>query len=139
MRLRVLSILSVIALVLGVASIATAHHNDDHTQNHHGMCTAYFSGGENGQEKKRENGNSFGVFEEGIGDRDDDGDVDSYDVADFCLETTGGFGNPGGGNDPSFGGDDCGFEQERCDELDGHGGGTGDDGNNNNENPPGRS
>lgn len=114
----------------GTTVVAGAHHQDGHTQNYHGMCTAYFSGSENGQEKKRENGNAFNVFEETVGDRDDDGDVDAYDVADFCNEWTGGFGNPGGGNDPYFGDSDCGFEEEECAALDEQQGGT-DPGNSN--------
>lgn len=138
MRFRILSILSVMALVLGMASIAGAHHNDDHDQNYHGMCTAYFSGGENGQEKKRENGNAFSVFEETVGDRDDDGDVDAYDVADFCNENTGGFGNPGQGNDPYFGDSDCGFSEEYCEELEDQEGGSNPGENNGNNNPPGQ-
>lgn len=108
----------------GTAAVAGAHHQDGHEANYHGMCTAYFSGSENGQEKKRDNGNAFSVFEETVGDRDDDDDVDAYDVADFCNEVTGGFGNPGGGNDPYFGDSTCGFEEEECTALEDQEGGT---------------
>lgn len=143
MRLRILSILSVMALVLGVASIAAAHHQDGHDQNYHGFCTAYFSGSENGQEKKRENGEAHQDFYETAtseGDRDGDGDVDTWDVADFCIDNTGGYGNPGQGNEAFFPegddeGEDCGNEETHCHE----GGGGSGDGNNGNQNPPGQS
>lgn len=121
---KILAVASATLMLSSVAGVAVAHHQDGHDANYHGMCTAYFSGGENGQEKKRENGNAFSVFEEGIGDRDDDGDVDAYDVADFCNEATGGFGNPGQGNDPWFGDSDCGFEEEECAALEDQEGGT---------------
>ena len=139
MRLRILSILSVLTLVMGLASIATAHHRDSHTSNDHGMCTAYFSGGENGQGKKRQNGNAFEEFANGIADADGDGDTDAYDIAEYCIDATGGYGNPGGGNDPFFGDSDCGYEDDpttaedesqRCQELEDREGGT-DPGNNN--------
>lgn len=141
MRLRILSILSVMALVLGVASIAAAHHRDGHDQNYHGFCTAYFSGSENGQEKKRENGEAHQDFYDTAteeGDRDGDGDMDTWDVADFCIDNTGGYGNPGEGNEPYFGGDDegenCGDGETHC-----HEGGDGSgDGDNGNQNPPGQ-
>lgn len=95
------------------AMVASAHHNTDHTQNYHGLCTAYFSGSENGQEKKQENGMAFMVFRETIGDYNGDDTEDNQDVMDFCTDMTGGFGNPG------------------------QGGGSG-DGDNGNNNPPGR-
>lgn len=138
MRTKFLTLMIAVGMLMSIAGIATAHHQPEHTQNHHGMCTAYFSGSENGQDKKRENGSAFGTFEETVGDQDDDGDVDSYDVAYFCDQTTGGFGNPGQGNDPSFGDDTCGFEDDVCQDLEDHEGGTGDDGNNGNDNPPGK-
>lgn len=121
---KILAVASATLMLTSIAGVSAAHHRDGHDANYHGMCTAYFSGGENGQEKKRENGNAFGVFEGTVGDRDDDGDVDAYDVADFCNENTGGFGNPGGGNDPYFGDSDCGFEEEQCEDLDNQEGGT---------------
>ena len=108
----------------GTAAVAGAHHQDGHDANYHGMCTAYFSGSENGQGNKRDNGNAFEVFEGTVGDRDGDEDVDAYDVADFCNEFTGGFGNPGGGNDPYFGDSSCGFEEEECTALEDQEGGT---------------
>lgn len=95
------------------AVVASAHHAPDHTQNYHGLCTAYFSGSENGQQKKQENGQAFVVFRETIGDYNEDGTEDNEDVRAFCTDMTGGFGNPG------------------------QGGGSG-DGNNGNQNPPGR-
>lgn len=135
---KLLAVASATLLLSSVAGVSAAHHSDDHTANHHGMCTAYFSGSENGQENKRDNGNAFGVFEEGIGDRDDDGDVDAYDVADFCNENTGGFGNPGQGNEPFFGDSDCGFEEEECAALEDQDGGSNPGENNGNNNPPGQ-
>lgn len=135
---KLLAVASATLMLSSVAGVAVAHHQDGHTQNYHGMCTAYFSGSENGQEKKRDNGNAFGVFEGTVGDRDDDGDVDAYDVADFCNEWTGGFGNPGQGNDPYFGDSDCGFEEEECEALDNQDGGSNPGENNGNNNPPGQ-
>lgn len=142
MRLRILSILSVMALVLGMASIATAHHDPDHDQNYHGFCTAYFSGSENGQQKKQENGNAFEEFSDTVfdsgddqtGDRDGDDDFDRYDIADFCMDNTGGYGNPGQGNEPYFDpendteGPECGTEETMCSEG-GDGSGDGNNGN----------
>lgn len=144
---KLLAVASATLMLSSVAGVAVAHHDDDHTQNYHGMCTAYFSGSETGQENKRsddKNDNSaFQMFEDtAVGDRDEDGDVDAYDVADFCNEWTQGFGNPGQGNDPWFDNegdepsDTCGFEQEQCDALDDQDGGRGD--NNGNQNPPGQ-
>lgn len=137
---KLLAVASATLMLSSVAGVAAAHHDDDHTQNYHGLCTAYFSGSETGQENKRsddKNDNSaFQVFEGTVGDRDEDGNVDAYDVADFCNEWTQGFGNPGQGNDPFFGDSDCGFEDEQCEELDDQDGGRGDD--NGNQNPPGQ-
>jgi hypothetical protein len=139
---------------LSLAGIASAHHQDGHDANTHGMCTAYFSGSENGQGNKRGNANSFSNWlqeTDGDGnlihDWDGDGDVDAYDIASYCNETTGGFGNPGGGNTPFFGDSNCGWEEgdegfadeddndqdDRCDDLEAQEGGT-DPGNSNGNN-----
>ncbi len=121
---KILAVASATLMLSSIAGVSVAHHNDDHTSNYHGMCTAYFSGSENGQGNKRDNGNAFEVFEATVGDRDGDDDFDAYDVADFCNEWTGGFGNPGQGNDPYFGDSDCGFEEEECTALEDQEGGT---------------
>ncbi len=96
---KILAVASATLMLSSVAGVATAHHKDGHDANTHGMCTAYFSGSENGQTHKRsddKNENSaFQMFEDGIEDRDDDGDVDAYDVAAYCNDMTDGFGNPG--------------------------------------------
>ena len=121
---KILAVASATLLFSSIAGVSVAHHKDGHDANYHGMCTAYFSGSENGQNNKRDNGSAFGAFEGTVGDRDDDGDVDAYDVADFCNEWTGGFGNPGQGNDPWFGDSDCSFEDDECAALDEQDGGT---------------
>lgn len=124
---KILAVASATLLFSSVAGVSVAHHQDDHDANNHGMCTAFFSGSENGQDKKREKGNAFEQFVDGIADSDDDGDVDAYDVARFCNEETGGFGNPGGGNTPYFGDSDCPREEDGsddCDELEDQEGGT---------------
>lgn len=124
MRTKIMTLTIAVGMLLSLASIATAHHRDGHDANNHGMCTAYFSGGENGQEKKRENGNAFEEFVDGIEDYDGDGDTDAYDVARFCNDATGGFGNPGQGNDPYFGDSDCPDDADDCESLENQEGGT---------------
>lgn len=125
MRSKFLTTLLATGMLMSVAGVSTAHHQDGHDANAHGKCTAYFSGSENGQDKKRENGNSFIVFAERIGDQDGDDDTDAYDIALWCNETTGGFGNPGGGNEPSFEGATCPEgEEEQCEDLENQEGGT---------------
>lgn len=105
---KILAVASATLMLSSIAGVSAAHHKDGHDANNHGMCTAYFSGSENGQENKRENGNAFVSFETTVGDFDEDGDTDAYDVAGYCNENTGGFGNPGGGNSPFFPDeDDC--------------------------------
>lgn len=127
-------------MLASLASVSNAHHRDDHDANHHGLCTAAFSGSETGQEKKNQNGNAFVTFLANTGDYDEDGDVDRRDLAAFCLEEEGGFGNPGQGNDPVFfEGDDC--EQDdpaaaaECEALADQEGGT-DPGNSNGKQKP---
>lgn len=144
MRTKLMGIaLTAVLASSAFAGVASAHHQDGHDENSHGMCTAYFSGSENGQGNKRDNGNAFGVFEEGIGDYDDDGDTDAYDVAAWCNDNTGGFGNPGDGNEPFFSADDdCEQEdataREECEALADQEGGTDPGNSNGNENPPGQ-
>ena len=100
---KILAVASATLMLSSVAGVATAHHKDGHDANTHGMCTAYFSGSENGQAHKRDNGNAFDVFEDGIGDRDGDDDVDAYDVADVLQRHDRRLRQPGQGNDPSCG------------------------------------
>ncbi|HEX9765997.1 MAG TPA: hypothetical protein VGA36_04480 [Nitriliruptorales bacterium] len=152
MRTKLMGIaLTAVLASSAFAGVASAHHKDGHDQNSHGMCTAYFSGSENGQGNKRDNGNAFGVFEEGIGDYDEDGDVDAFDVAAWCNDNTGGFGNPGAGNEPFFDPeqDDCEQVDEEgnpdeearaeCEALADQEGGSTPGESNGNNNPPGRS
>jgi hypothetical protein len=84
-------------LFASTAVMANAHHQDGHEANYYGLCTAYFSGSEKGQEKKQENGQAFIVFRETIGDYDGDGDEDNDDVRAFCGDVAHPGGN-GGGN-----------------------------------------
>jgi len=98
-KLLAVAITSLMAFGGTAAVTAAAPGNGD---NGHGMCTAYFSGSENGQEKKRDKGNAFIVFAESIGDYDGDDDVDTHDVALWCNDFEGGYGNPGSGNTPWF-------------------------------------
>lgn len=130
MRSKFLTLAVGTGMLMSVAGVATAHHQEGHEANYHGMCTAYFSGSENGQGKKQQNGNAFIVFAETVGDYDQDGDRDQHDIAAFCLDNTGGFGNPGQGNDAYFpDSSDCGSDDATCEEIENHPGGTG-DGNN---------
>lgn len=124
MRSKLLTVTTTAAMLFGVANVATAHHRDDHDANNHGMCTAFFSGSENGQENKREKGNAFEEFVNDIADSDDDGDVDAFDVARFCNDNTGGFGNPGGGNEPFFGDSSCPDDADDCEDLENQEGGS---------------
>lgn len=130
-----IAVASATLLLASMASVSNAHHRDGHEANQHGLCTAAFSGSETGQEKKNQNGNAFIVFLENTGDYDEDGDVDRRDLAAFCVDEEGGFGNPGQGNDPVFfEDDDCEQEDEaaaaECEALDEREGGT-DPGNSN--------
>ena len=120
---KALALASATLLLSSLAGVAGAHHKDDHTANYHGLCTAAFSGSETGQEKKS-GSNAFATFIENAGDMDGDEDVDRYDLAQFCLDMTGGYGNPGQGNDPEFLDSTCGFEEDQCNELDDRPGGT---------------
>ena len=135
---KILAVASATLMLSSIAGVSAAHHQDGHDANNHGMCTAYFSGSENGQENKRDKGNSFEQFVIGIADSDGDDDVDAYDVARFCNQEEGGFGNPGGGNTPFFGDSDCPEDDSAtpenedpgdCEDLENQPGGTG-DGNN---------
>ena len=121
---KILAVASATLMLSSIAGVSAAHHQEGHDANYHGMCTAYFSGSENGQGNKRENGNAFEMFEGTVGDQDGDKDVDAYDVATFCNDMTGGFGNPGGGNEPFFGDSDCNFSDEECAALEDQEGGT---------------
>lgn len=103
---KLLAVASATLMLTSVAGVSAAHHRDDHTQNYRGMCTAYFSGSETGQENKRKNGNAFIVFAENVGDYNEDGERNAQDVADFCMDEVGSYGNPGQGNEPYFPGDD---------------------------------
>lgn len=135
---KILAVASATLMLSSIAGVSVAHHRNDHTANTHGMCTAYFSGSENGQQKKQENGNAFNVWEatlqaaENEGDFDGDGDFDRYDVAAYCTDATGGYGNPGGGNTPYFGEEDT--PNEDCTDCYGDGNGTGSNGGRGNGN-----
>lgn len=101
MRNRILSVVVGALMVMGMTSVAGAHHRPGHEANYFGLCTAYFSGSEQGQEKKQENGQAFVVFRETIGDYNEDGEENNQDVRDFCEDVshpgdTGG--NEGGGS-----------------------------------------
>lgn len=134
---KLMAVASATLLFASVAGVSSAHHRDDHTSNYHGMCTAYFSGSEDGQRNKRSNGSAFGAFVETVGDYDGDDDIDDYDVAAFCNDMTGGYGNPGGGNTPVLDGDP---NPDGCTNPDGDecsydgGSGTGSNGGNGNGN-----
>ncbi len=138
---KTLAVATATFMFASIAGVAGAHHSEDHTANHHGLCTAAFSGSENGQGQKSDNGQAFITFLENTGDYDEDGDVDRRDLAAFCLDSEGGFGNPGQGNDPAFfEEDDCEQEdsdaQQACEDLADYGGGT-DEGNSNGKQNPG--
>ncbi len=120
---KILAVASATLMLSSIAGVSAAHHKDGHDANNHGMCTAYFSGSENGQENKRDNGNAFLSFETTVGDFDEDGDTDAYDVAAYCNENNGGYGNPGGGNVPFFSEDDT--PNEDCEGCYDGGDGTG--------------
>lgn len=132
MKKKILAVASATLMLSSVAGVSAAHHQDGHDANNHGLCTAYFSGSENGQGNKRDNGSAFGAFANGIADSDGDGDTDAYDIARFCNEAIGGFGNPGGGNDAFFGDSNCPDDAGDCEELENQPGGTDGDGNNSN-------
>lgn len=145
---KILAVASATLMLSSIAGVSAAHHSQDHEANTHGMCTAYFSGSENGQQNKRDNGNAFTVWEttvealENGGDLDGDGDFDAYDIAQYCNDVTGGFGNPGGGNSAWFDpeSDDCPEddpattedESAQCEALNDQEGGTNPGDNNSN-------
>ena len=73
----------------GLGGIATAApgpngHND------YGLCKAYFSGSQKGQQNKQSKP-PFVALRTKAGDQDGDGDTDNDDVAAYCSKTT-----PGG-------------------------------------------
>ena len=109
----------------GTAAVAAAGPADGSGNEGHGFCTAYFSGSEQGQQKKREKSPAFQAFEamaeEWVQNDDDDNndsDVGDRAVEEYCRAVEGGFGNPGGGNVPYF-------EDGEGPEEEGTGSGTG--------------
>jgi hypothetical protein len=82
--------LALIALcALGATGAASAApgpngHND------YGLCKAYFSGSQKGQDNKQQK-KPFVALRNKAGDQDGDGDTDNDDVAAYCANTT-----PGG-------------------------------------------
>jgi hypothetical protein len=74
---------------LGVTGVAGAApgpngHND------YGLCKAYFSGSQKGQDNKQQKG-PFPALRTKAGDQDGDGDTDNDDVRAYCENVT-----PGG-------------------------------------------
>lgn len=95
-------------MVAGGAGVAQAGHTDDgsgHLPQDHGLCTAYFNGSEQGQEKKRENGKPFGDLEIRADDGDDSTSAED-DVRAFCGDLIGGRAGREGSTTP--GGDKSG-------------------------------
>ena len=89
MRKFVVSLVVVALSVVGFAGVASGApgpngHND------YGLCKAYFSGSENGQNHKHK-AKPFVALQTAAGDQDGDGDTDSDDVAQYCADKT-----PGG-------------------------------------------
>jgi hypothetical protein len=77
------------ACALGASGVAGAApgpngHND------YGLCKAYFSGSQKGQDNKQSK-KPFVALRTKAGDQDGDGDTDNDDVAAYCANTT-----PGG-------------------------------------------
>jgi hypothetical protein len=77
------------ACALGATGVAGAApgpngHND------YGLCKAYFSGSQKGQDNKQSK-KPFVALRTKAGDQDGDGDTDNDDVAAYCANTT-----PGG-------------------------------------------
>jgi hypothetical protein len=77
------------ACALGATGVAGAApgpngHND------YGLCKAYFSGSQKGQDNKQSK-KPFVALKTKAGDQDGDGDTDNDDVAAYCANTT-----PGG-------------------------------------------
>lgn len=87
--MRKLILGGMVALLLGGGGAVAAPGPNGH--NDYGLCRAYFSGSENGQEHKQAKGQSFIALRTAAGDQDDDGDTDNDDVAAFCDGKT-----PGG-------------------------------------------
>lgn len=78
-------------------------------ENNRGLCTAYFSGSENGQEHKRKAGPFQALEAAADAAGDGDGEATVEEVVSFCDSTAPGWGNngtenPGGGGKGKNGG-----------------------------------
>lgn len=104
MRKRALSVLAAAALLFGgTGTAALAEHGGGQPgpngNNDYGLCTAYFNGSEQGQEKKRQ-APPFQALEDHAGDADGDGESGTpSDVWEYCTSGPGVGGNPDNPNE----------------------------------------
>lgn len=82
---------AIAALVAGGTGLSFAGAPGPNGHNDYGLCKAFFSGSEKGQNQKAANGVAFIALQAAAGDQDGDGDSDRDDVAQFCSGKT-----PGG-------------------------------------------
>ena len=88
MRKFIVSLALVALCALGATGAAAAPGPNGH--NDYGLCKAYFSGSQKGQDNKQQK-KPFVALRTKAGDQDGDGDTDNDDVRAYCENTT-----PGG-------------------------------------------
>ena len=75
---KLITVVAAASMLGGTAVVATAHPGPHHGQNAFGLCTAYFSGSDQGQEKKKD-APPFVALEEAAEQSD-------QSVAEWCAE-----------------------------------------------------
>lgn len=88
--------LAAVSMLGGTAVVATAHPGPHHGQNAFGLCTAYFAGSDQGQDKKQD-APPFAALEE-------EAEAANQTVAEWCAENAPHPSNNGGGNGNGNGG-----------------------------------
>jgi hypothetical protein len=88
LRKFIVSLALVALCALGATGASAAPGPNGH--NDYGLCKAYFSGSQKGQDNKQQK-KPFVALRTKAGDQDGDGDTDNDDVAAYCANTT-----PGG-------------------------------------------
>jgi hypothetical protein len=84
MRARISAVIAAALMLSGVLTGVAHAPPDPNGPARYGLCKAYFSGSENGQEHKRK-GRAFQALEQAAGvDEDDSPEEIDQKVADFC-------------------------------------------------------
>lgn len=83
---RIIVSAAVAALLGGGAMVANASGPGPNGHNNYGLCNAYQSGSQQGQNQKQAHGQSFLALAQTAGDYNGDGKQDSSDVIAWCND-----------------------------------------------------